>query len=355
MIEQKLRRFLLFVLSAAAGAGLFFLAFRFLLPWCLPFLPALLLAPQLEPVILYLQRRLRFRRGFSALLLTLTLLFLLGGLLSLLLSALRGQISALLAAAPSFLDALPDMVSDLLARLEKQCLSCTGRVGNALFVQLMQAVSQADDLLRALSSHALSALTSAAAALPGGALAVATAVLALYFTLSSYPTLCAALRRILPSSLQSRLRFLHDGATRSLAHWLRAYATLSLVTFCELLAFFALMRQRYALLLALLITLLDALPVFGTGTALVPWALIALLFGAPPKAIALLALYLCTLITRNILEPKLLSSHAGVPPVASLAAMYLGFCAFGIAGMLLFPFLLLLGMQLLHAAHEAHE
>lgn len=346
MREERMRRFLLLVLTAAAGAGLFYLAFRYLLAWCLPFLPAAALAARFEPVILHWQRRFRFRRGFSALVLTLTLLFLLGGLLSLLFSILREQAGALLAAAPAFLDGLPTLLNALLARLEDYCLACPGWLRDALREQLTQAASGADDLLRALIARALSALPAAAAALPGGALAVATGVLAVYFTAASYPTLCAAARRWLPEELQSRLHALRGGVTRSLARWLRAYCTLSLVTFCELLAGFALMRQRYAMLLALLITLLDALPVFGTGTALVPWAVLTLLLGFPPKAIALLALYLCTLITRNVLEPKLISSHAGLPPVASLFAMYLGFCAFGIAGMIGFPFLLLLIAQL---------
>ena len=134
---------------------------------------------------------------------------------------------------------------------------------------------------------------------------------------------------------------------------IRDRATLSLITFSELLIGFLLMRQSYSLLLAFLITLLDALPVFGTGTALVPWAVFTLLFGFPPKAIVLLALYLCTLITRNTLEPKLLSAQAGLPPVASLFAMYLGYCTFGVAGMVLFPFLLLLFAQIRNAKAEA--
>ena len=91
MREETLRRFLLFSLSTAAAVGIFYLSFRYLLPWCLPFLLALLVAALLEPVVLHLQRALRFRRGFSALLLTLTLLFLLGGLLSLLGTTLFSQ------------------------------------------------------------------------------------------------------------------------------------------------------------------------------------------------------------------------------------------------------------------------
>ena len=80
------------------GASLFYICFRYVLPWCLPFLLALLVAALLEPVVLYLRRKFHFQRGFSALILTLTLLFLLGGLLSLLWSTLLSQTNALLAA-----------------------------------------------------------------------------------------------------------------------------------------------------------------------------------------------------------------------------------------------------------------
>ena len=347
MHEDALRRFLLLILSAAAAAGSFYLAFRYLLPWCLPFLLALLIAALLEPVVLHLQRRLRFQRGFSALLLTLTLLFLLGGLLSLLGTTLLSQLNALLAAAPAFFDAIPAAAENLLARLERFHAGGPDWLTAYLQGQLLQTVNDMDSLLRSLSSRAVAALAQAAAALPGGLLAVATCVLAIFFTSASYPALCAAARRSLPEKAMERLRRFRTGAMESLGKWLRAQLTLSCITFFELLAGFLLMRQRYALLLAFLITLLDALPVFGTGTALVPWAAFTLLFGFPPKAIVLLALYLCTLITRNTLEPKLLSAQAGLPPVASLLAMYLGYCTFGVAGMVLFPFFLLLAAQLL--------
>lgn len=241
------------------GASLFYVCFRYVLPWCLPFLLALLVAALLEPVVLYLRRKFHFQRGFSALILTLTLLFLLGGLLSLLWSTLLSQTNALLAAAPAFFDAIPAAADDLLSRLEQFSASSPEWLSGYLHEQLFRAVTDADSLLRSLSSRAMAWLGSAAA----------------------------------------------------------------------------------------------ALPVFGTGTALVPWAVFTLLFGFPPKAIVLLALYLCTLITRNTLEPKLLSAQAGLPPVASLFAMYLGYCTFGVAGMVLFPFLLLLFAQIRNAKAEA--
>ena len=345
MREEALRRFLLLSLSAAAALGSFYLFFRYLLPWCLPFLIAALIASLLEPIVLRWQRTLNFRRGFSSLVLTLTLLFLLGGLLSLLWTTLLSQLDALLSAAPAFFDALPEAAEGLLARLERSGALRSPWLEGFLRERLLHAVSDADSLLRALSARAVSALTAAASALPGVRLAAATCVLAIFFTSASYPALHAAPGKLLPPKTLAALRRLRSGAADSLARWLRAQAMLSCVTFFELLLGFLLMRQRYALLLALLITLLDALPVFGTGTALVPWALFTLLFGFPPRAIVLLALHLCTLITRNTLEPKLISAQAGMPPVASLFAMYLGYCAFGVAGMILFPFFLLLVSQ----------
>ena len=344
--ENTLRRFLLLTLTAFAGAALFYCLFRYLLPWCLPFLLAFLIASLLEPLVLHLQRRLRFQRSFSALILTLTLLFLLGWLLSLLWSTLLAQMSALLSAAPAFFDAIPAAANDLLSRLERFSAASPEWFSRFLHEQFLQVITDADSLLRALSERTVGALTAAAATLPGSVLAVATCVLALFFTSASYPELCSALERSIPQIAMQKLLRLRDGVMRSLARWLRAQATLSLITFSELLAGFLLIRQRYSLLLAFLITLLDALPVFGTGTALVPWALVTLLFGFPPRAIVLLALYLCTLITRNTLEPRLLSAQAGLPPVASLFAMYLGYCTFGIAGMVLFPFFLLLLSQI---------
>lgn len=116
---------------------------------------ALLVAALLEPVVLYLRRKFHFQRGFSALILTLTLLFLLGGLLSLLWSTLLSQTNALLAAAPAFFDAIPAAADDLLSRLEQFSASSPEWLSSYLHEQLFRAVTDADSLLRSLSSRAM--------------------------------------------------------------------------------------------------------------------------------------------------------------------------------------------------------
>ena len=88
------------------------------------------------------------------------------------------------------------------------------------------------------------------------------------------------------------------------------------------------------------------LPVFGTGTVLLPWAAACLLLGQAPRAVALAALYAVISAVRSFLEPKVMAAQAGLPPLAALAAMYAGFRAFGVAGMILLPVALLFVKQL---------
>lgn len=99
-------------------------------------------------------------------------------------------------------------------------------------------------------------------------------------------------------------------------------------------------------LLAALIAVIDALPVFGTGTVLVPWGALCLLTGNVPKGLGLLALYGVISLVRSVLEPKIMAAQVDLSPLAALAAMYVGFCAFGVAGMVLCPMALLFVKQL---------
>ena len=346
MSETKLLRFLLYTASAAAAVGILTVALRWLV-WCLaPFLLAAAFAAVLEPAVRFLQQRFRFRRGFAALVLTLFTLFVSGGLLSLLGTTLLREARALLEGAPTMLAALPDALSALSERVARYAAACPAWLREGITETLTRYAAEAGGLLRKLTAWLLSALASCAAGLPAFFLSAATAVLALYFTLASLPELGALLRKSCPDAALQRLTRLRDGVARSLSRWLRAELTLCALTFCEVLSALLLLRRPYALLLAVLVTLVDALPVFGAGTVLVPWAAFELLMGRVPLAVALGALHLVTLTVRSVMEPRLLGAQAGVPPILSLLAMYVGFCAYGVSGMVLLPFLLLLFAQL---------
>lgn len=352
MTDARLKRFLLYAASAAAAAALLYAALRYLLGWLLPFLVALPAAAAVEPAVRFLQRKLRLKRSFASFVLTLFVLFLLGGLLSLLGTTLTGEAYALLEHAPSLLAAVPDALGRLAARLKTYCSACPPWLWARIDAALTRYTTEADDLLGALALRLPALLTEAAAAVPRYFLAVVTSVLAIYFTSSSLPSLRSFLQSHFSAGTRRFFARFRAGITASLARWLRAELTLCLLTFALLLTGLTFLRQPYALLLAFLITLVDALPVFGTGTVLVPWAICEAIFQNIPKSIALGVLYLAAFTLRSILEPRLLGAQAGLPPILSLLAMYLGFCSMGVTGMIFFPFLLLLGAQLLQSKPE---
>ena len=340
------RKELLFrLLWWAAATGVGWLALRYALVWLLPFLLALGAAALLEPLIETARRRLHLRRSFTAAVLTLVLV---GGVLAVLIVLavqVVEQAVALVSSLPELLAALPDTLTSLERRLESFCAACPEGVGRAARGLLSSLPEETARLAGQVSSAVLQEAGRAMGALPQILLACGTTVLAVFFTLSAYPAVMGFFRRQLGPGL-ARAQGVKANVFATLGKWLKAECILLAVTFCQLLAGLLLIRQEYALLLAALIALIDALPVFGTGTVLVPWAAAVCLLGNVPKGIALLALFAVISVVRSVLEPKLVAAQAGLPPLASLAAMYVGFCAMGVAGMVLAPVLLLLVKQL---------
>ena len=119
--------------------------------------------------------------------------------------------------------------------------------------------------------------------------------------------------------------------------FLGAYLTLALVTFSELFAGLMFIKREYAFVLAIGITLVDALPFLGCGIVLLPWAATRWFVGDAGTAVGLLVLYIIVATVRQIAEPKILGSFIGLHPLVTLFAMYAGLKTIGFAGVFLFP------------------
>ena len=133
---------------------------------------------------------------------------------------------------------------------------------------------------------------------------------------------------------------------KAVSSWLLAQLQLSGVTFTILLLGYLLLGVSYAPLWALVTAVVDALPVLGTGSVLLPWSLISLLQGNVAQAIGLVGIYVVVAVTRSVLEPRLLGKHLGLDPLVTLIALYVGYKLWGIAGMILSPLLAVTVLQL---------
>lgn len=344
-MQEKQRAFLVRTAYWAVWAVLLWLGVRYLLRWLLPFLLALALAAAVEPVIAWCRRRMGLKRGFTAAVVTIAVTGAILALAAVIVWQLIRQAAELLGQLPGLLAGLPGMTEDLRQRLEDFCAACPQGLRSWLEEVPALLGTLAAGVAQRASGACITAAAALAAALPGVFLFCGTTALAVFFTAGSYPRVMAFFRRQLGHRLD-RARGVKANLLSTLGKWCRAQAILLGVTFCELLAGFLLMGQRYALLLAAVTALVDALPVFGTGTVLLPWAAVCLLAGQAPRAVALAALYAVISAVRSLLEPNVMAAQAGLPPLASLAAMYAGFRALGVAGMILLPMALLFVKQL---------
>lgn len=343
---EKQKQFLIRLAYIAACLFLFWLFFRYLAVWLLPFLIAMGLATLAEPGINFCRVRLHFKRSFTAAVFTLLLVGLLITLLSLMIARLFDEAYAFLTQLPHYLTALPDLASELRARMERFCAACPENLRVWMDAMTDQVLGQVVNIFSSFSEKCLDQITKAVTSLPQVLLFCATTALAVFFTTSSFPSVMAFLRRQMTEPRLQKARGVKANLFSTLGKWLKAELILFAITFVLLFIGLLLIGQDYALLLGLLIALVDALPVFGIGTVLIPWVLVCLLVGDVPRGIALVALYAVISLVRSIMEPKIMAAQAGLSPLVALAAMYIGFCTFGVWGMILFPILLLFVKQL---------
>lgn len=165
------------------------------------------------------------------------------------------------------------------------------------------------------------------------------AVLSGFFFLKDEEKIADIVLRIGGDGLRKNIRFFKETISGALSGYIRAQLLLMLLTFTIISVFLILFGIKYALLIALGIAFVDAIPVFGTGCILLPWALYEFLSGGNALGFGLLALYGVCALTRQILEPKILSSQIGLHPLLTLGGVFVGYKLFGFWGLIIGPIL----------------
>jgi len=151
-----------------------------------------------------------------------------------------------------------------------------------------------------------------------------------------------ALEKYLPLKWLRKAQDISNGLFHSLGSYLKAIGILITITFCELLIGFTLFKIDHAIILALAIALIDALPILGTGTVLIPWGIFLLATGNYSLGFGIIGLYLLILVVRQLIEPKVVGKQIGVYPLLTLLAMYTGVKFFGLAGVIIGPIVLII-------------
>ncbi len=325
------------LLAIAASFLVLWLVLRYFLPLFLPFLLGGALAAGSEPLVRFLSDRLHLPRvcsaalGISAALAMVALILLVLGAL---LVRELGRLAGILPNAA-------DMIRVGLDALESWLLSLAAKAPDGLADGLERSIlalfSDGTALLSRATGSVLNFTANLLGRLPGGALGLGTGILSAFMISAKLPQIQALAHRFAAHSGKNALLPMLQSVRQYAGAWLRAQIRLAGITFSIVLTGFFLLRIPYAPLWAALVALVDAAPMLGTGTALVPWALVSLLMGQKVRCIGLLAIYAAASLSRSVLEPRLVGQQLGLDPLVTLLALYAGFRLWGIAGMLLAP------------------
>ena len=195
----------------------------------------------------------------------------------------------------------------------------------------------ASEAVTYVGSAVASSLGEIVQSLGGGAVSTVFGVVAFVYLTSDMSGALAGVRRLIPNKYADRVCRTVSRAESAVFAYFRSCLTLMAVTFFVLLIGLGCVGVRSPFALALVIAFIDALPVLGCGTVLVPWAVWSFVVGSIGLGAGLLIVFLVTYLVRQFLEPRLIGRMTGAHPFVAFAAVCIGFRIAGIAGLILTP------------------
>ena len=340
-MEPKQQRRLAAVIDllfyAAVGCALYLLV-RYLCAWTLPFLLGAGIAVLMRPLALRLSRRLGLGERAASILSILLFYAATAGIAVVFLTILAAQAYELLLQLPELyaqnlaplFQRLGDWFYGAFSRFSPDATPPPGSFYQSVSDAVRQAAVDA-------SSHLVGWCAGFAAKLPMLLLAALFTVMISLFTASSYRQVVKFLYGLIPEGFQERFEGMQRFFRETVWQLARAYTIILAATFTQLAAGLWLLGFSYVLPIAVCITLLDILPLIGSGTILVPWALILFATGDAVGGGGLLCLFGIITVVRNILEPRVVGKQTGLNPIATITAMYAGLQIAGFWGLFLGP------------------
>ena len=309
----------------------------------MPFLVAFIISLIIEPLIKFIMRKTNLTRRTSSIIIFIIVTIIIVGILAWIIITLFSESSSLLQGLNDYVDKASIQIQGFIEQFHFDKIKFSDEI-----LTIVQESS--GDFLQTISSwlkNALNSLINLVTKIPEIAICVGITILALYFICVDKIYILDQIEYHLLKVWVKRLTNHLKDLIQTLGGYLKAEATLILVSFFISLVglyvlFFLKFNVPYPLLMALFIGFVDALPILGSGTVMIPWAIISGLNGDLSLGIAIITLFIIMSIVRQFLEPKLVSKNIGVHPIFTLIAMYTGFKITGIIGLLIGPIVLII-------------
>ena len=332
-----------------------YFVFRYLLRLLMPFFLALIFAAVVRPVSHFLsretryiknekgervlvRRKLRLNRTVAGILSIVLLFLVAGGILTLVFIRLGDTAAALISSIPKFYEnSIVPGAERIYNRLLEMSENMDPSIRQALADAIPNLITNVGSAVTNISARAVSWLTSIATRLPSILLSTMICLIATVFIAVDFDRIKVFIRKNLPEknlriALNVRRSFLE-----MVWQFLKSYFIIFCITTAEIsLGLFVIGVSR-PVVIALIIAVLDAFPIVGSGLVLLPWSAAMLITGSYGRGLGLLAVYTWVAVFRQIIEPRIVGKHVGLRPLVTLICMYVGTKLFGGMGLFALP------------------
>lgn len=330
------------LLVLSIGIFLIYIGFKVSI-FYIPFLIAFILSQLIEPVIRFCMKKLKMRRKVSAILIFIIVLSIIIGLIAGGIITLVSEASNLLENINYYFEKIYNGTQNIISDFNFSKIQLSNELSTILINSTGDFINTASNWVKNILTSFLNAVTS----LPKVGLCIVITILALYFMCTDKIYMLDQIEHHLPEEWVKKLTKHIKALTKTLGCYLKAQFILIMVSFIisliGLYIFSAIgMKVSYPSLTAIGIAVVDAMPIFGSGTVMVPWAVISACNGDITLGISILVLWIIMSIVRQIIEPKIVSRQIGIHPIFTLIAMYTGFRFIGFLGMFVGPIVLII-------------
>ena len=328
---QVALRLLFSLLATAAFVVIGWNLLRFLMPFVIGWIIAAIAAP----LVNWLEKRLKIVKKLGSALIVILVL-------AAIILALYFGISRLVLEIRDLIRNFPEMyaqletglrqIGDTLSGIFERLPSGIQNGWNTVVENLDQYMG---NLVSNISEPTVTAAGNIAKQVPSYLIGFLVSVLSAYFFIVQREEVLNWMKKVAPGSIQKRMTLVIDNLRYAVGGYFKAQFKIMAIVFVILLVGLGLLGTGYFVLVAFLIAFLDFLPFFGTGTAMIPWAVYKFFMGDYKMTVALLYVYLFTQAVHQLLQPKLVGDSVGLNPLVTLVLLYIGYRMGGILWMIL--------------------
>ncbi len=339
MLKADIERYLGYLLKGLMYIIVIVLIYLFgkiLFTYFTPFITALVLAMIIEPIVKLFQR-LKLGRGFSVIL---AIILFIGSFISLsafAISRLVFELKDLYNSLPNYYNDVYDLIDMLVQRATELYLQLTPGVTDILKDFLGTTFDKLNIVVGQMLTQTPSSTVNFIGMLTGLLFYVIVTLLSTFFFSKDKDIIINFIFKQLSPSWKEKVLSLRKDLFLALVGFLKAQIILLSVTFLESYIGLTILGVRYSFIFAIIIALVDILPVLGTGSIYIPAAIINVVLGNYKLAISLIVLYGIIVIVRYMIEPKVVGAQLGIHPLVALASIFVGLKTIGVAGVILGP------------------